>query len=308
MGSDSREQDEGYFPAATSILHHIHSQRAVGMLYGQRALMVGARNPIAFIGTTEKSEARDRPWQRLVLTANMFETVFFGTRAQANRALQRVHRLHEDANGTIPQAPGPYPAGTPYSAFDPELMLWVIAPMYDSALVLYELLVTPLSDAERQRFWEEYVRFGELFGMPACYAPRTTAELDDWWRAQHAGRTFLTDYARGVGRSIATRLPLPVWARAPMRAGTQVLIGSLPPGVREQYGFDWTGGDEFAFRAICAAHRATRSLIPESIRSGPCRQHYAQVARQERRNALAGKLGFGFPDELAVRAASGLDR
>ena len=60
---------------------------------------------------------------------------------------------------------GPYPARTPYSAFDPELMLWVVAPMYDAARVLYKLLVRPLGLPEREQLWREYLRFGELFGM-----------------------------------------------------------------------------------------------------------------------------------------------
>jgi uncharacterized protein (DUF2236 family) len=271
--------------------------------------MIGALNPIAFIGTTEQSKARDQPWRRLVHTANLFETVFFGTREQADHALARTDRLHEHVRGKIQQGVGRYPAGTPYSAFDPELMLWVIVPMYDSAQVLFELLVGTLRDSERQRLWDEYVQFGELFGMPRGYAPRTIGELARWWQEQLASdHIFLTDYARAVGRSIATKLPLPLWARAPMRAGTHVLIGSLPPSVREQYRFRWTRTDELAFQALTAAHRAARPLIPTSIRSGSCRPHYATVARQERHNARLGKTGFDLPDELAALATSELDR
>ena len=39
--------NDGHFPTGSSILRHVHSQRAVGLLYGQRALMIGALNPIA---------------------------------------------------------------------------------------------------------------------------------------------------------------------------------------------------------------------------------------------------------------------
>ncbi len=44
-----------YFPPQTSVLRRVHSERAVGLLYGQRALIIGSLNPIAFIGTTERS-------------------------------------------------------------------------------------------------------------------------------------------------------------------------------------------------------------------------------------------------------------
>lgn len=299
--------NDGYFPHGSSILHHVHSQRAVGLLYGQRALMIGALNPIAFIGTTQRSKAHDQPWKRLTHTAKLFEAVFFGTREEADRALAFTKRLHQRVRGQLPREVGPYPAGTGYSAFDPELMLWVVAPMYDSAQVLYELLVRPLGASDRERLWREYLRFGELFGMPSDCAPRTVAELSDWWEEQFTSeRIFLTDYARAVGRSIATKLPLPLWASIPMRAGIHVLIGSLPPRVRQLYGFEWTRRDEAALQAMTAAHRMTRPVVPKRVRSGSCLPFYATVAREERHNARKGKTGFDLPDELRARAQTEL--
>ncbi len=294
---------DGYFPQGTSVLRRVHSERAVGLLYGQRALMIGALNPVAFIGTTQRSKAHNQPWKRLTHTARLFEAVFFGTRAEADKALAFTARLHHRVRGKLPQTVGPYPAGTPYSAFDPELMLWVTAPMYDSARVLYELLVHPLTAGDREQLWQDYLRFGELFGMPRECAPATTRELDSWWAQQWASnRIFLTDYAGAVGHSIATRLPLPLWARGPMRAGTLVLIGSLPTHVREQYGFNWSARDELAFRALTAAHRATRPVIPKPIRRGSCLPFYKAVADQERDNLRTGRVGFDLPHELRARA------
>jgi uncharacterized protein (DUF2236 family) len=292
---------EGYFPAGGSVLHRVHSERAVGLLYGQRALMIGALNPVAFIGTTQRSKAHNEPWKRLTQTARLFEAVFFGTRIQADKALAFTARLHEQVRGELPDDAGPYPAGTSYSALDPELMLWVVAPMFDSAKVLYELLVRELSSEEHEQLWDEYVTFGELFGMPRDCAPASTVELDDWWQEQwDSERIFLTAHALAVGRSIATKLPLPLWARLPMRGGTHVLIGSLPERVREQYGFAWSTRDAAAFRALCATHRALRPFAPRSLASGPCLPFYKTVARQERRRVRNGHASFELPGRGAV--------
>src|SRR5215207_1670755 len=57
----------GYFPEG-SILRKVHSERAVGLFYGQRALMIGALNPLAFVGTIEQTNAKLKPFQRLVHT------------------------------------------------------------------------------------------------------------------------------------------------------------------------------------------------------------------------------------------------
>ena len=53
--------------------------------------------------------------------------------SEQRRFVQRIaDGLHQRVRGSIPRRVGPYPAGTPYSAFDPELMLWVVAPMYEA--------------------------------------------------------------------------------------------------------------------------------------------------------------------------------
>src|ERR1700752_4060936 len=78
---------DGYFPRGSSILNRVMRERAVNLLYGQRALMIGALQPVAFIGTTQRSTAHDRPWKRLVHTAAMFDAVFFGTRGEADKGL-----------------------------------------------------------------------------------------------------------------------------------------------------------------------------------------------------------------------------
>src|SRR5438270_304519 len=113
--------DEGYFPRGSSLLRRVMRERAVNLLYGQRALMIGALQPVAFIGTTQRSTAHQRPWKRLVHTAEMFDAVFFGTREEADKALEFTQRLHQRVNGTIGVQAGPYGPDTRYDALDPEL-------------------------------------------------------------------------------------------------------------------------------------------------------------------------------------------
>lgn len=52
--------DDGcHFPEG-SILRRVHSECAVGLFYCQRALTIGALNPLAFVGTTEHTNAKPR--------------------------------------------------------------------------------------------------------------------------------------------------------------------------------------------------------------------------------------------------------
>jgi uncharacterized protein (DUF2236 family) len=125
--------DTGYFPRGRSFLREVHEERAVGLMYGQRALCIGALAPLNYVGTSEHTAGRATPFKRLVRTAKAFETVFMGSREEADAVIASVHAKHLRVNGVLPEDAGPYTAGTPYSALDPTLMLWTIAVMMDSA-------------------------------------------------------------------------------------------------------------------------------------------------------------------------------
>jgi uncharacterized protein (DUF2236 family) len=278
---------EGYFPEG-SILRRVHSQRAVGLFYGQRALMIGALNPLAFVGTLEHTNARLKPFQRLSHTAEVFETIFFGTREEADRVLAFVHRLHERVVGEMSADAGPFPKGTPYSAFDPELMLWTLAVIADSGPVFYELFVDRLSAGEREQLWREYVRFGELFGMPPDAAPATHREFREWFDGKLASEQMhLTPEAREIGYSTAFEIPLPS-LRAPAKAVHDlIMLGSLPARVRELYGIGYSPAQRRAFRATVAALRAARPVTPRIIREGYNTGSFRLVARTERKRLRA---------------------
>jgi uncharacterized protein (DUF2236 family) len=68
-------------------------------------------------------------------------------------------------------------------------MLWTIAPAADSAIYFYELFVRELAEAERDEFWADYVRFGELFGMSASVAPTRGRDCASTWTARSTART-----------------------------------------------------------------------------------------------------------------------
>jgi uncharacterized protein (DUF2236 family) len=281
---------DGYFPEGSSILRRVHSERAVGLFYGQRALMIGALNPLAFVGTIEHTNAKQKPFQRLSHTAEVFETIFFGTRAEADRVLDFVHRLHERVSGDMPEDAGTVAEGTPYSAFDPELMLWTLAVIADSGPCFYELFVDRLTDEDRDRLWREYVRFGELFGMPRDVAPASHRDFRDWFDGKLASAEMhLTDDAREIGYSTAFEIPLPS-VRAPAKAVHDlIMLGSLPARVRELYEISYTPRQERAFRATVRALRGVRPLTPRMLREGYNTGSFRLVARTERRRLREGR-------------------
>ena len=57
--------EDHYFPPGRSVARMVHGERSVGLLYGQRALLVGALEPLTYTGTMLSTRAADKPFKRL---------------------------------------------------------------------------------------------------------------------------------------------------------------------------------------------------------------------------------------------------
>ncbi len=279
-----RGADSYYFPPGRSVARRVHGERSVGLLYGQRALLIGALEPLTYTGTMLSTRSADRPFQRLARTAKIQETILLGTREEADEALATVHRLHQRVNGTLPEAAGTHPAGTHYSAFDPELMLWTLAVIADSGRAMYETMVRPLSAEEREGLWQDYVRFGELFGLPRTEVPVSWREFSAWWEERLSSADLhATEHALEMAPLVAFRQPVPAAARGNIAVQNHVIKGTLPPRVREIFGISWSAAHEASFQALAAAHRRARRLFPRRMRRGRNDVFFDVVSRTERR-------------------------
>jgi uncharacterized protein (DUF2236 family) len=292
--------EDYYFPPGRSVARMVHGDRSVGLLYGQRALLIGALEPLTYTGTMLSTRAADKPFARLARTAKIQETVFLGTREEADRLLANVHRLHQRIAGELPEPAGPHPAGTPYSAFDPELMLWTLAVIADSGRAMYETMVRALDPDELERLWQDYVRFGELFDLPRSDVPATYPEFRNWFEGRLASPdTQATEHALEFAPLVAFEQPVPAAARGNLALQNHIIKGTLPPRVREVFGIRWNTAHERSFRAITAAHRRARRAFPHAMRRGRNDYFFDLVTSKER-----SRGGTRTP-ELAGRQAAG---
>jgi uncharacterized protein (DUF2236 family) len=136
----------GYFASDSMVVRAVGA-RAVGLTYGQRALVIGALHPRLFVGTAQHTTHRASPYTRLGLTARLFESVFLGTKEEADRALAFAAKRHANVKGAMAVDGGAaHPAGSPYDAADPGLMWWTAAFTLDSVEFMYDALVCRLRD------------------------------------------------------------------------------------------------------------------------------------------------------------------
>lgn len=264
-----RDPGPGLFPA-DSVARRVMEERVVALYYGQRATLVGALEPLAFVGTTRHTySGGGKLYDRMLRTARSFETIWHGPVAAAEAELKRVAALHATVKGRLPTDLSPqYPAGTRYSAHDPWLSYMTMAFLADSSRAIHEAFVGPLSSDERESWWQDWRRFGELYGMPADAAPATyagfRAQYDGWLASD---QPFLTPRARRAGITLLD-VTLPAVLQPFNWSAYLVVVGTSEPTVRQAYGLPWNHGHRAAFAAATTASRLGRPLVPDVVAKG----------------------------------------
>ena len=253
-----------------SMLRRVHREWVVA-LSGPRALLMQATHPVAFDGFFAHTGSLDEPYERLQRTAEVMDTIAFGSKAAADRMTRRVRSMHKKVTGTLDRRVGRFPAGTRYRADDPELLLWILACLVDSALVVYQRYVRPLSRDERDAYWQDYKVIGRLFGLADEDLPDTIEDFDAYFDGMlTGGDLFVTDEARELSVQIVMRPPVPLVARPLLELVNQITIGLLPDDIRRQYRFSWDPARGLALRAGAEyTRRLLVPLLPRQLRHVP---------------------------------------
>jgi uncharacterized protein (DUF2236 family) len=237
----------------TSLLRRVHREKVVG-LSGPRALLMMAADPVAFEGFFMATGALDDPYVRLRRTADVMDSIAWGPRAEADRKTRRVRAMHAKARGTLPD-------GRPWAADDPELLLWIVACLVDSAILVYDRYVTRLTPAEREAYWADYRVVGRLFGLADADMPPTYGDFKTYMNDRlRSGDLVVTPTAREVGIEVVLRPPVPLKVRPLVELANFITVGLLPGKIRRGYGFSWDPARALALRG--GAEYAKRVLVP----------------------------------------------
>ncbi len=282
------ERVDGFF-AADSMVRRLHRERLV-LFSGVRALLMQACDPLAVVGFQRHSIIFNDPQARLQRTDERMSRIYFGSREEAEETGRVVQAMHRRVKGRTPADYGPIPKGTPYDASDPELGLWVLATLADSALVYYERIFGSLAAEERERYWGEYRRVGELLGLPPDAMPATHAGLEDYVATRlNDGSLWISDERRGQAEAMILDPPWSGWllrtAAIPLTETVRLIsVGLLPPGIRRLFGFSWDPGREALLRSTLLQLRLGSRFWLDAVRLHPA----ARLPAGERYGALAG--------------------
>jgi uncharacterized protein (DUF2236 family) len=186
----------------------------------------------------------------------------FGDDDAREDALARINAIHRRVNGRLGESAGAFAIGTPYSAEDPALLLWVHATLLESIPLVYERVVEPLSDGERDQYCLEAVPIVRALGVRDG-EPRSWRDVRQYVDRMYAtGQIAVSRDARELAEAVLA--PPFSWALAPATHVNRLFtIGLLPAFLREQYGFAWTAADERALERWTRFLRATRPWLPD---------------------------------------------
>jgi uncharacterized protein (DUF2236 family) len=220
------DPDEAYIPPG-GMARRVHADLPVMLIGGVSALLLQTLHPLAMAGVAEHSSYQEDPLGRLRRTASFVGTTTFGTVAEAEAAIDQVHRVHRRVRGIAPD-------GRPYSADDPELVTFIHVAEVASFLASSQRYGSrPLKPEECDRYYEEVAPVALALG--ADWAPRSSAEVESYLlrirpqlyagpQARAARDWLLRGVARRPGERAVYSLVvaaavgvLPGWARRELR-------------------------------------------------------------------------------------------
>ena len=193
----------------------------------------------------------------------------FGSAEEIQARADRINTIHTRVHGILREPTVHFPAGTPYSATDPELLRWVHATLVESQLRTYQLFVDALTPDEQDQYCAEAAGIAPLLGIPDAFLPTNKTDLDRYLGDMLAsGVIEVTETARVLARALlfppggALTGPL-LWL------GRLTTIGLLPPAIRVAYGVEWGERGERRLRRASGVVRRFLRMVPLALREWP---------------------------------------
>jgi uncharacterized protein (DUF2236 family) len=253
MTTPSLENGGDFLPFADdSMARRVHRE-GVLLLGGGRALLMQIAHPSVAQGVAEHSRFREDRWQRLLRTLRPTLAIVLGTKEQALAGAASINRVHERVSG----------AG--YTAKDPDLLLWVLATLIDTSVLMYEQFVRPLNAQEKAGYYEDMRLVGSLLCIPRQSRPDSLEALQAYVAGMCETLT-VTPGARDIAEALFVSNAL-TW---PLMASIKALTaGLLPPRLREQFGLPWGSRAQSVLTASAGASRLVVPRVPAKLRAPP---------------------------------------
>ena len=246
------------------VSQRINAERVM-LLAWPRAILLQVAHPLVAAGVAAHSTFADGGFaavHRLWQTVQAMLALTFGDEVERQEAIEGILAIHRRVNGELRETVGPFPAGTRYSAEDPDLVLWVHVTLLESMVLAHDALLAPLGDEERDAYCAESAWVPAALLARPEEVPTTWAAAQAYLQRMYASGTLAVGQdGRAVGQAVLSpplgplALPLSAIVRFITRAW-------LPEDIRRAYGLSWSEADARRLPRVLKAFRAARRLMP----------------------------------------------
>jgi uncharacterized protein (DUF2236 family) len=251
-------------------------REAVVFLGAGRALLLQLAHPWVAAAIAEHSKTLADPIGRFHRTFDIVFAMVFGSLDRALLSSRQLHRRHSMIVGEMPETVGPFAAGSRYCANDIPSLRWVHATLVETALMAHDLVLPPLPEEERERYWTESRAFGALFGLTADDLPADWRGFAAYTNAMAQSDTLTVSPA---AREIAAQIfgGARPWLRPP-RWYRALTAGMLPERLRAGFGFELDERDAKSADNALAWIKRVYPRLPDRLRYvGPYQEAQARL-------------------------------
>src|SRR5258708_190289 len=188
--SKNKPPTDFYFSPKGKV-NQLHRERLLILFGGQRALLLQVAHPLVAQGVLDYSSVRRDPVGRLNRTLQLTQSFIFGTSEEVAHAAEKINRVHKAVKGNLNQTVGAHHTGTSYHALDPQLLTWVWATLADTAVLVYERFIGPLTDAEKESYYQEFKKLLPPLGGALETTPATFKDLKTYFVKMYKSKKIM---------------------------------------------------------------------------------------------------------------------
>jgi uncharacterized protein (DUF2236 family) len=221
-------------------------------------------------GVADHSQFQADPLVRLLRTLELMHTIIFGSRREAEAALQRFHMIHEQIKGRLPDTVGRFPTSTTYHGSDPHLKLWVAATLIDTSLLAYQQFVGKLTPTEQENYYADALTLADLMDIPREIFPPNLAAFWRYMAEMMSGETLVvSDTTRRLAWDVLAPENAGLFAVGSAKLLRFTTAGLLPPHLREVFQLTWSPRQQRQLRRLSRATRKLRPYLPRWVWHSP---------------------------------------
>lgn len=253
----------------------------LGDFIAELSLMLGAGSAVMYqlamkgvgLGVAEHSTALVRPLDRLRTTLSYVYVMTMGTDEEREAVARLVNRAHV-----------PIQSKGRYTAFDPELQLWVAATLAQNTWI-HEKVFGDFDPATREQVYRDSWTFGTALQVTPRMWPQTHAEFEDYWENVLENQLEQDPVVQGYAKQLLTTEGAP-WLIKPLLPLQSLMTrGNLDPRARAVLALPWSARDQRRYDLFWKTFVPIYRLVPRWLRQ----LHGRLVLRDARRRIRGHK-------------------